>query len=371
MEWNSMRKFIDSLRAGVQPQAEATMMTDTGEVVHNCAKHVEHAEWGKGTTVAEEHAAPDDAGNIAWYDVMFEHGLEREVPTDTLNILVSESHGHAVKKKAVKEEEDLTTKVKGKAVTDAEETDDEEDDDDEKSGKMCAKESVEELDELSKKTLGSYVKGAADRATHNRRMAVSSWERADRETDDKEKEKFNDFGQSQFKKYKNRIAGVGRAVDRLTKEDLQFTEEVDETIEYKTIDIAVNEADKNYDGYFKAAMKAHGVKHPGELKSAEDKKKFFNKVDAGFNAKNEDVFVEAWMRSDIEERMAAHKKAGNKISDATHTTKNGEAYHAYVVTEPSGKRTRHIFHGNSRKLETMSAAPKSNLAKETGEDDDK
>ena len=85
--------------------AEATMMKDTGEVVHNCAKHVEHATWGKGVTMAEEHAAPDASGNIGWYDVLFDHGLEKAVPTDSLNILVSESHGHPVKaKKAVKEE---------------------------------------------------------------------------------------------------------------------------------------------------------------------------------------------------------------------------------------------------------------------------
>lgn len=83
----------------VQPVEEASMMTDTGKVVHNCAKHVEHAEWGKGTTMSEEHAAPDADGNIEWYDVLFDHGLEKAVPTANLNILVSESHGHPVKKK--------------------------------------------------------------------------------------------------------------------------------------------------------------------------------------------------------------------------------------------------------------------------------
>jgi hypothetical protein len=506
MEWNAMSKFINSLRAGVQTQAEATMMTDTGEIVHNCAKHVEHAEWGPGATLAEEHAAPDESGNIAWYDIMFEHGLERQVPTADLNILVAETHKHAAKKikenvnaggetavidlgsnaKSVKDAANQTKAnvatpgqvagakeggekaivkqgVKEAAMSDKEKklaamghpkdkvthkdvligrgvlakeeltledysleeiqdfmmSEDFEQLDElskktlksyvkgakadaksnradyeytrtwdkdqakgyvkqaqkreagiAKANTRLANEAVEELDELSKKTLGSYVKSAADRATHNRRMAVTSWERADRETDDNEKEKFNNFGQSQFKKYKNRITGVGRAVDRLTKEDLDFTEAVDETIEYKTVSIQVNEADKNYDGYFKAAMKAHGVKHPGELKSTEDKKKFFNKVDAGFKAKNEDVFIEAWMRSDVEERIAAHTKAGNKISDQKHTTKAGQGHHSFVVTEPSGKRTRHIFHGNSRKLETMSAAPKSKLAHEAGEDED-
>lgn len=83
----------------IQPIEEASMLKDTGEVVHNCAKHVEHATWGKGTTMTEQHDAPDEAGNIGWYDVLFNHGLERSVPTAELNILVSESHGHPVKKK--------------------------------------------------------------------------------------------------------------------------------------------------------------------------------------------------------------------------------------------------------------------------------
>jgi hypothetical protein len=83
----------------VQPIEEASMMKDTGEVVHNCAKHVEHATWGKGTTMSEQHDAPDASGNIGWYDVLFDHGLEKQVPTANLNILVSESHGHPVKKK--------------------------------------------------------------------------------------------------------------------------------------------------------------------------------------------------------------------------------------------------------------------------------
>jgi hypothetical protein len=89
-----------------KPQlTEATMMKDTGEVVHNCAKHVEHAQWGQGTCISEQHAAPDAQGLIEWYDVLFEHGLEKTVPTDSLNILVSEAHVHASKKAKVTKEE--------------------------------------------------------------------------------------------------------------------------------------------------------------------------------------------------------------------------------------------------------------------------
>jgi len=75
-----MKDLIESIRQMYQPQAEATMMKNSGEVVHNCAKHVEHAEYGRGATIAEEHADPDRYGNIAWYDVVFEHGIEKGVP---------------------------------------------------------------------------------------------------------------------------------------------------------------------------------------------------------------------------------------------------------------------------------------------------
>jgi hypothetical protein len=133
---------------------------------------------------------------------------------------------------------------------------------------------------------------------------------------------------------------------------------------------SINEADRNYDAHFRAMMKKHGINHPGEFKSDEEKKAFFNKVDASFKAKNEDVFYEAWMSSAIQDVMNAHKKAGNKISDEKTATKEGKPHHSFVVTTPEGKRTRHIYHGSNKKLETMSPAARSKEAKEVGDDED-
>ena len=59
---------------------------------HDCATHVEHAEFGQGQPIHGQHAEPDENGNIAWYDVMFEHGVEKNMPTDDLTILMSEMH---------------------------------------------------------------------------------------------------------------------------------------------------------------------------------------------------------------------------------------------------------------------------------------
>ena len=60
---------------------------------HDCAVVVEHPVWGEGKPLYESHAIPDDNGYVAWYDVEFEHGIEREVPAEDMKIHVMEAHG--------------------------------------------------------------------------------------------------------------------------------------------------------------------------------------------------------------------------------------------------------------------------------------
>jgi len=61
---------------------------------HNCATHVEHSKWGKGECISESHAEPDENGNVAWYNVVFEHGTET-VNTADVKVLKSSHHMHA------------------------------------------------------------------------------------------------------------------------------------------------------------------------------------------------------------------------------------------------------------------------------------
>jgi hypothetical protein len=70
---------------------------------HLCAKQVVHESWGEGTTIRGEHADPDEAGNIAWYDVMFGHGIERQVSIDEMKVTKAESHMNHKKKKMSEE----------------------------------------------------------------------------------------------------------------------------------------------------------------------------------------------------------------------------------------------------------------------------
>ena len=89
------RALKDKLNAGVKE----SMDTPGNSYEHQCAIHVKSESFGEGRTITTQHADPDAHGNIAWYDVMFEHGIEKYVPTSELEILVSESHMHAKRKK--------------------------------------------------------------------------------------------------------------------------------------------------------------------------------------------------------------------------------------------------------------------------------
>ena len=71
---------------------------------HMCATKVFHKEWAEGMPIKTMHADPDANGLIEWYDVMFDHGIER-VMTEDMEILQQESHMHS--KKKMKEEVDI------------------------------------------------------------------------------------------------------------------------------------------------------------------------------------------------------------------------------------------------------------------------
>tara|TARA_E500000178_G_scaffold334271_1_gene370002 strand:- start:686 stop:2116 length:1431 start_codon:yes stop_codon:yes gene_type:complete len=77
---------------------------------HDCATVVEHPVWGKGKPLHASHAVPDDDGYVAWYDVTFKHGIERNVMAEDMKILVSETHEKEEEKdpKKMKKDELIT-----------------------------------------------------------------------------------------------------------------------------------------------------------------------------------------------------------------------------------------------------------------------
>ena len=59
---------------------------------HNCAKKVCHEQFGEGQCIFGEHAEPDENGFVSHYDVLFSHGVEKNVPVSEMEVLEEGSH---------------------------------------------------------------------------------------------------------------------------------------------------------------------------------------------------------------------------------------------------------------------------------------
>jgi len=91
---------------GEKEEKECVDKEDKGK--HNCAKKVCHESFGEGTCIFGEHAVPDENGFVSHYDVMFEHGVERNVPVEDMEVLVLEEHpseGHRYEGEQISEGE--------------------------------------------------------------------------------------------------------------------------------------------------------------------------------------------------------------------------------------------------------------------------
>ena len=82
---NDLRK-----RAGLE---EVNERSECHSKDHDCATKVIHPKWGEGKPMYESHAIPTNEGYVAWYDVEFAHGIEKEVPAQDMEIITLAEHG--------------------------------------------------------------------------------------------------------------------------------------------------------------------------------------------------------------------------------------------------------------------------------------
>ena len=181
-------------------------------IKHDCATHVEHAEWGKGQPISGMHTiveTTEGEGYVTHYDVMFEHGIEKDVAVEDLTILAESSHGHSInaskKKKMAEDEVEVNPTLKTKKEKKGTET-----------TTQDMGEEVEQVDEISKKTLGSYIKKAGPDAVKQTAQAKRHADAGDMA--DKDRDMYKAYAKSQraMDKAKNRQKGISKAVDKLT-----------------------------------------------------------------------------------------------------------------------------------------------------------
>ena len=277
------------------------------KVKHDCATKVEHAEWGKGNPLKEQHTLDED-GTVTHYDIMFEHGLEKDVSVSTLKILASSMHEHAInpdKNELQEMEMNPTDHVKKKGdkfcVYNADGTIAKEFDNREDAEKyaianhdklMATKKEEVEIHEQTQFQVVYTNKKSSDKGLYrlekdrtlgkiyNQREAEKMIKKlsADKRNSDFEyrfvpKGNINrsgevvtpvDFYKVGFKNRREQVTSPSKYIDILTK----FQEETE------------------YQKFFKSAMKKFGVKSPSEL-DGDKEKEFYDYVDKNWKGKNE------------------------------------------------------------------------------------
>ena len=125
--------------------------------------------------------------------------------------------------------------------------------------KKLAKEEIEQVDEISKKTMGRYINKAKDSIDMTSyRSGIKDGTAISSSTPYKSNNPLE-------KKLSKRHKGIETAVKKLTKEDID----------------AVKQMNESYKIAFEAALNEYGIKSPSELDESK-RKDFFNHVDLEF-----------------------------------------------------------------------------------------
>ena len=118
-------EYLHKRRKAISKAVKEAVEDNPANRQHLCAKNVVHENWGEGVCIPTMHADPNVEGDVEWYDVMFEHGIETRVSIDELKVTKAESHTHGGKKKKMSEADDMED----------DDDDDDDDDDEEENGK--------------------------------------------------------------------------------------------------------------------------------------------------------------------------------------------------------------------------------------------
>ena len=401
--FESIRQVTHPVIAEAKVEGKAE---DAGRVdgAHYCATHVEHNLYGEGECISEQHAKPNEDGTIDWYNVKFADGQVRKIQTEAVKVKKAKMHEHATpegdtieekqlhpnqqvldvhepekdkltakdfemlrkgkKAKTVKEEEEIAEGMPGqmghagkvtmkqiakssasptvkaaikKVAPDIKTYGDRAD---ALTAAGIKRESVEQVTELSIGTL-TKVKHAA------RRAASDASRDGDEEKADKRYKLAGTASNKAEMKY--RAAGL-KPSGQHTMEEVE--EAVSETI-VKHNDFTIEITDNPTFGDFLRAVQSI-------VRTDEEsmQKEIVAIAEQAFAENYEEVIIEAFTRMELEDKIAAHRKAGNTVSNDKFSTKNGQPYAEYVVTDQEGGRKKYIHHGTVRRMESMPSATK-------------
>ena len=338
-----MTRITNSLFESIRQITEAKVegkAEDAGKVdgAHFCATHVEHNLYGEGECISEQHAKPNEDGTIDWYNVKFADGQVRKIQTEAVKVKSSVRHEHATPEGDTIEEKQLHPNQQVLDVVDDEKID----------GKDFAKlragkkaKTVKEEEEIEEGMPGEV--GHAGKVTMNQ-IARSSASPTVKKAIRKVAPDIKSYGDRA-----DALIAAGIKDDRGPRGTINasFEEGVTETI-VKHNDFTIEITDNPTFGDFLKAVQSI-------VRTDEEsmQKEIVAIAEQAFAENYEEVIIEAFTRMELEDKIAAHRKAGNTVSNDKFSTKNGQPYAEYVVTDQEGGRKKYIHHGTARRVESM------------------
>jgi len=338
-----MTRITNSLFESIRQITEAKVegkAEDAGKVdgAHFCATHVEHNLYGEGECISEQHAKPNADGTIDWYNVKFADGQVRKIQTEAVKVKKAKMHEHATPEGDTIEEKQLHPNQQVLDVVDDEKID----------GKDFAKlragkkaKTVKEEEEIEE--------GMPDEVGHAGKVTMNQIARSSASPTVK---KAIRKVAPDIKSYGDRadaLIAAGIKDDRGPRGTINasFEEGVTETI-VKHNDFTIEITDNPTFGDFLRAVQSI-------VRTDEEsmQKEIVAIAEQAFAENYEEVIIEAFTRMELEDKIAAHRKAGNTVSNDKFSTKNGQPYAEYVVTDQEGGRKKYIHHGTARRVESM------------------
>jgi hypothetical protein len=339
-----MTRITNSLFESIRQVTHPVLDEVKVDAAHFCATHVEHSLYGEGECISEQHAKPNADGTIDWYNVKFADGIVRKIQTEAMKRKksVTHTHEHATSEGDTIEEKQLHPNQQALDVHEP------------KKDKLTAKDfemlragkkakTVKKEKEIEEGMPGQM--GRAGKVTMNQ-IAKSSASPTVKKAIRK--------AAPDIKTYSDRAdalraAGVPGAPGPRGTINASFEEGVSETI-VKHNDFTIEITNNPTFGDFLRAVQSI-------VRTDEEsmQKEIVAVAEQAFAENYEEVIIEAFTRMEIEDKMSAHRKAGNTVSADKYGTKNGQPYAEYVVTDQEGGRKKYIHHGTARRMESMSS----------------
>ena len=99
--YDTISSIVNTEEYGKNSYSKKVMGYQKGGMVgkkkkHGCASKVKHEEFGIGNPVKGMHDL-DESGNVAHYDVLFDHGVEKNVSVSALEIIDEAMHEHVIR----------------------------------------------------------------------------------------------------------------------------------------------------------------------------------------------------------------------------------------------------------------------------------